>query len=147
SLEAVPVLIDRLKGDDAAVATSAGLALTRILPDGSDELAQVVPVLVESLKDKRTQVRSTAVVGLGLAGPVAVPALTDLVRAHATDAESAWLAAAALELIGAPVQPAVEALVDALPSTNEKVVMHAAGALGAIGPAAESALPQLRKLL
>jgi HEAT repeat protein len=147
SLEAAPVLIDLLKGDDAAVAASAGLALARIIPDDVDGLRQVVPILIEALKDKRTQVRSTAVVGLGLSGGAAVPALADLVKGHATDADSAWQAAAALELIGPPAQPSVAVLVDALQSPNEKVIIHAASALGTIGSEARPALPQLRKLL
>jgi len=151
SLEAAPVLVDLLKGDDPAVAAAAGLALARILPDGSDELPQVVPILVESLKDKRTTVRNTAVVGLGLCGGAAVPALVTLVKAQATDADSAWQAAAALELIGPAAQPALAALVEALTSQNEKVVVHAEGALGAIGiapgGAAAPAVAQLRKSL
>ena len=68
SLEAAPVLIDLLKGDDAAVATSAGLALTRIMPDDENELQQVVPILVAALQDKRSQVRSTAIVARGDVG-------------------------------------------------------------------------------
>ncbi len=147
SLEAAPVLIDLLKGDDPAVATSAGLALTRIMPDDENELQQVVPILLAALQDKRSQVRSTAIVALGMSGRVAVPALTGLVKGFSTDADLAWQAAAALELIGPPSQPAVAALLDALQSPVEKVVVHSARALGAIGAESQPALPQLRKLL
>ncbi len=147
SLEAVPALTELLKDDDAAVAASAGLALARILPPESDELAPAVRVLVGALKDKRTHVRSTAINALGLAGGLAVPALTQLVKGYATDPVLAWQAAAALEMIGPPAQPAVAVLVEALSSPSEKLVCHSAVALGAIGPGAESALAPLRKVL
>jgi HEAT repeat protein len=145
--EAAPVLEKLMEGDDPLVATSAALALARILPPGSDVLARAVPVLIAALKDKRSQVRQKAVTALGAAGSVAVPALSNAVSAHATDADAAWQAAAALELMGPPAEPAVAALSGALQSKNEKVLTHAAEALGAIGAAARSAVPAVVKLL
>src|SRR5262249_40702586 len=145
--EAAPELLRFAQGDDPGVATAAGLALARILPANSKEVGLAIPALVQALKDKRSHVRSTAGVALGTAGPAAVPALIRVLSAHAEDADAAWQAAAALEFMGLPAEPAVSALGEALGSRNEKVLIHSAGALGAIGPAAAPALPALRKLM
>src|SRR5262245_56265833 len=73
--EAAPALEKLVQGDDPVIATSAALALARILPPGSEPVAGAVPVLIAALKDKRSQVRHKAVVALGASGSVAVPAL------------------------------------------------------------------------
>src|SRR5262249_33703874 len=133
------------QGDDALVATSAALALARIAPPESEALGHAVPLLIAALNDKRSQVRHKAVMALGAAGSVAVPALIKAVSAHPTDASGAWQAAPALELGGPPAEPAVAALTSALQSKNEKVLTHAAEALGAIGAGARSAVPAVVK--
>lgn len=149
---AVPLLVDFLNGDNELLATSACLALFKMLPAESDELQAAIPVLVKALKSKAAEVRSEAVVALGQAGSLALPTLTKLVEAHATDGELAWQAAAAMEVMGRAAQPAVSVLVTALKSKTELVVVHAAGALGAIGRSgigngADAAVPHLQKLL
>jgi HEAT repeat protein len=147
SMAAAPVLFSILRGEDPAAATSAGLALTRILPHDSDQLAAVVPALVRSLGNTSADVRSDAVVGLGICGRAAIPALADLVKAHTASSELAEQAATALALMGRAAQPAVPQLADALKSRDDKLVVRAAAALGAIGPEAKDAVPQLRSLL
>lgn len=148
----VPLLLDFLKGDDQQLATSACLALLKILPSESGELQQTIPVLVKALKSQAAEVRSQAIMALGQAGRLAVPALIKLVEANATDGEAASQAAAALEVMGRAAQPAVAVLVKALDSKNEQVVVNAAGALGAIGrggigTGADAAVPKLQRLL
>jgi HEAT repeat protein len=145
--EAVPELVALLQGDDEELATSAGLALVRILPSESDDLRQVIPILVKSLKSDDPVVRSDAVAGLGSAGRLALPALIRLVRGQAGDSRSAWQAAAALQAMGPLAEPAVTVLTDALESDDEQVVIRAAGALGAIGAAAKPAVDELQKQL
>jgi HEAT repeat protein len=152
AVRAAPFLLDFLKGDDQQLATSACLALLKILPPDSDELQQAIPVLVKLLKSQAAEVRGDAIMALGQAGPLALPALIELVEAFAIDADSAAQAAAALEIMGRPAQPAIAVLVKALESKNEQVVVHAAGALGAIGRSrigtgADAAVPRLQRLL
>jgi len=154
---AVPLLMDFLSGDDQQLATTACLALLKILPPESDELQQAIPILVAALKSQAAEVRSQAVVGLGNAGKLALPALIKLVKDGFVDPQLAAQAAAALEIMGRAAQPAVSALVTALESKDEQVVVHAAGALGAIGRSGigrneagsglEAAVPRLKRLL
>src|SRR5262245_62993714 len=145
--EAAPELVTLLQGEDEELATSAGLALVRILPAESDDLRQVIPILVKSLKSDDPAVRSEAVAGLGAAGRLALPALIRLVRGQAGDGRSAWQAAAALQALGPLAEPAVTVLTDALQSHNQTVGIPAAGALGAIGAAAKPAIGELQKRL
>jgi len=145
--DGAPALLNLLKGEDESLATSAGLALARILPEENDDLHDAIPVLVRALKSDEEHVRSEAVAALAATGKVALPLLIKLVKNEAQDGGSAWQAAAALQAIGPRAHPAIAALVAALKSNNENVVVHAAGALGAIGPAAKAAVPNLQKLL
>jgi HEAT repeat protein len=145
--KAVPVLLKLLTGKDIHLATAAGHALTKILPAGSDQLADVVPVLVKSLANPAPEIRNEAIFGLGTCGGKAVPALTKLVEAHEKNPQLAWQAAAALALMGREAAPAAPELIDALSSRQESVASQAAAAVGAIGPQAKSAVPKLQALL
>jgi HEAT repeat protein len=145
--EAAPTLVQLLHHDDESVATAAALALTRVLPPDSEELGEAVPVLIKSLKSRDAHVRAEAVDALASAGRIALPALIELVKNWGKDGESAWQAAAALQMLGSQAAPAVPVLVSALSSGNERIVDQAAGALGAIGAPARSAVPPLRHLL
>lgn len=155
--EAVPLLVDFLNGDDQQLATAACLALLKMVPPDSAELQQAIPILVAALKSQTGAVRSQAVVGLGHAGKPALPALIELVEARDSDPESAAQAAAALEVMGRAALPAIPVLVQALSSKHEQVVVHAAGALGAIGrgglgtaeiaPGGDAIVPELKRLL
>jgi HEAT repeat protein len=147
AMAAVPALFNLLRGEDPQTATSAGLALTHILPNGSDQLSSVIPVLVKSLGSKSVEMRSDAVTALAACGRAALPTLAGLVQAHAANSGLAEQAAAALALMGRAAQPAAPQLTDALKSRDEKVAAQAADALGAIGPESKDAVPQLRSLL
>ncbi|HEY2251101.1 MAG TPA: HEAT repeat domain-containing protein [Planctomycetaceae bacterium] len=154
---AAPLLVEFLHGDDEQLAMSACLALLKILPPESDELREAVPILVAALKSQAAEVRSQSVIGLGHAGKLALPDLIKLVKGWVVDPQSAAQAAAALEIMGRAAQPAVPVLVTALESKDEQVVIHAAGALGAIGRSGigrdeagsglDAAVPRLKKLL
>jgi HEAT repeat protein len=144
---AVPVLKKLLVGKDVHLATAAGLALSEILPAGSEQLAEVVPVLVKSLANTSPEIRNQAIFGLGACGRQALPTLTKLVAGHDKNHDLAWQAAAALALLGPDAEPAIPDLVSALKSKQQSVVAQSAAALGAIGPAAKGAVPQLQALL
>jgi HEAT repeat protein len=147
SMAAAPVLFNLVRGKNPELATSAGLALTRILPHGSDQLTTVIPVLVKSLGSETPEVRNDAVMALGTCGNVAVPALADLVKGHAAKPDLAWQAAAALAMMGPAAKSTVPQLIDALKSGDERVASQAATTLGTIGPEAKDAVPQLRPLV
>jgi HEAT repeat protein len=145
--KAVPLLKRLLAGKDSHLATAAGLALTQILPAGSDQLAEVVPILVKSLANSSPEIRNEAVFGLGACGRKAIPELTKLVEAHQKSPELAWQAATALAMTGREAEPALPGLIDALKSKHENVVTSSADALGAIGPRAKAAVSGLQELL
>ena len=147
SMAAVPVLFNLVRGKDPELATSAGLALTRILPHGSDQLTTVIPVLVKSLGSESPEIRNDAVMALGTCGNAAVPALSELVKGHAAKPDLAWQAAAALSMMGPAAKSTVPQLIDALKSRDERVASQAAATLGAIGPEAKEAVAQLRPLV
>jgi HEAT repeat protein len=144
---AAPDLVGFMLGEDQQLSIAACRALIRILPPNHQDVPQVVSVLVQALKAKDERVRDEAVLTLGSAGSIAVPRLAKLVGAYAADPESAARAAAALALLGREAEPAVAALMKALQSGRESVVVQAAATLSSIGPAAEPAVPQLTKIL
>jgi HEAT repeat protein len=147
SAEAVPLLVDFVKGDDPVRALAAAVAVARILPPDGEALQDAIPVLVKSLKNNSGALRGDAIRALGLIGPQALPPLIALVEKHAADSDAAWNAEVAMEWMGNKAEPAIPALVAALESQKEKVALHAAAALGAIGPPAKDAAPALRKSL
>ncbi len=144
---ATPDLLGFMLGEDQPLSVAACRALVRILPPNHPDLPQVISVLVQALKAKDERVRDEAVITLGSAGSIAIPQLVKLVGAYAADPESAGRAAAALALLGREAEPAVAALMKALQSGRESVVVQAAATLSSIGPAAEPAVPQLKKIL
>ena len=144
---AVPELSALLNGKGEHVAAAAGLALARILPPNSAELRKVIPALAQSLKADSPEIRTDGVIALSLCGAIAVPTLSDLVKAHNANPQHAASAAMALGFMGPEAKAAVPALIDALNSRHEKVVTAAAGALGAIGVASQAAVGELQKLL
>ncbi len=144
---AKPELARFMRGDDPQLSVAASRALLHIRPLDDDLLQQCVRVLIVALTGRDEQAARDAVDGLGLCGSLAVPDLARIVETHATQAESAARAAAALRQIGHHAVPAVPALGKALQSRNETVVEQSIGALAAIGPGAGPAVPELRALL
>ena len=147
AVAAVPDLVRFLKSDDQSRSAAAGLALARILPRGSEVLGDAVPVLVKALKRKEQSIRGDATRALTLIGAPALPLLIEVIERQMDDPELVRDAEAALEGMGADAAPAVPALIKALQSQDENVVMGAARTLGIIGSAAKAAVPELRKML
>jgi HEAT repeat protein len=147
SSEAKVVLEGFMLGEDPHLSILACRALLRILPADDEDRPLTIPILIDAFKSDSEPVRNAATAALGSAGPIAVPELIELVEDHATDSESAGYAAAALAQMGPAAAPAVTALVLALQSSKEPVVVQAALTLGAIGPDAKAAAPNLKKLL
>jgi HEAT repeat protein len=138
--EAVPVLIEALKGQDEGVRFSAAWVLGII----GLEAKTAVPDLIEALKDKDEKIRQYAAEALGRIGPAAkeaVPALIEVLKDQ--DENVRWWAADALGRIGLEAKTAVPDLIEALKDKYEDVRWHAAQALGRIGPAAKEAVPAL----
>ncbi|MCZ6678193.1 MAG: HEAT repeat domain-containing protein, partial [Candidatus Poribacteria bacterium] len=133
SLRAVASLIARLGDQRWQIQRSTEKALPWIDKPTPD----IIPVLLEMLKDEDEQVRRRAVNALGNVGsPAAIPALIDTlgdasksVRSHAIFA---------LSQIG---RPTVDQLIQALHANDRRIPSHAALVLGKIGdPAAVPAL-------
>jgi HEAT repeat protein len=140
-------LLGFMLGEDERLSVAACRALLRILPHDDEDRPKTIPVLIEALHAREASLRDEAVAALGLAGPIAIPDLIKLVDGHVADPESASRAAAALAQMGPNAEPAVTALVHALQSGREPVIVPAAAALSSIGPAAEPAVSQLAKML
>jgi hypothetical protein len=105
--------------------------------------------LARTLFDTDPVTRGLAALELRARGEAARPALDSLVGAlRDPDPNIRLMSANAIAAIGAPARPAVPALVAACSVRDEEVhVLRAcATALGAIGPAAASAVPALREI-
>ena len=141
---AVPVLIDAMQAEAAAVRASATFALA----DMGTAAAAAIPALTAAARDTSEWVRRHAAEGLGLIGQQ-VAERTDL--SAAVDALTAGLgdesyavrdnAARSLAKLGTLAAPAIPDLVARLADENRYVRSHAALALKQIGtPAAQEAL-------
>jgi HEAT repeat protein len=149
--EALPWLVKALEDPDATVTAEVPEALTRIGP-----LRVVLPTLTEALRHQHQGVRGRAANALGELGPrarQAIPALIDLLRD--TEGWVIWRAADALAKMEASANGAVPALCALLQSPsagsshsgyNRYIRAAAVKALGAIGPAAQAAVPVLLAL-
>ena len=105
--------------------------------------------IARALSDTDPVTRGLAALELRARGEAARPALDSLVGAlRDPDPNIRLMSANAIAAIGAPARPAVPALVAACSVRDEEVhVLRAcATALGAIGPAAASAVPALREI-
>ena len=147
---AVPVLISRLKDEDAKTRLEAAESLGSIGPAA----AAAVPALITLLKDERKvliaeavqaewgfeadytpEVRRCAVEALGRIGPAAMPALL-----NALGDQEEGVRRCAVEALGRIGPAAMPALLNALGDQEEGVRRRAVEALGRIGPAAMPAL-------
>ncbi len=136
--EAIPVLMKTLKNADGLVRVAAALALVQVNAD--DDAA--MPVLMEALKNRDGRVRNAAAIALGDIGPEANAGVEALAKAlEDDDLRVRWNSAQALGQMGWAAQAAVGALAKAL--KDETIRSAAAGALGAIGPAARPEGPAL----
>jgi HEAT repeat protein len=133
-------LVKKLKSDNASVRVKAETSLLQIGPDA----AAGVPALIGALKDDDNSVAAVASLALARIGAPAVAPLTDALKDGKPGVRA--LAAATLKRIGPDAKPAVAALVALVKSPGPEAA-PAIDALGAIGPAAKEAVPELVKVL
>lgn len=127
--------IETLRAGNADVRLGAALRLEEIGPDAKP----AVPQLIEALKDDDTRVRQCAASALGAIGPeakAAVPHLAAMLPEEDCGSEAGY----ALGKIG---EPALPALLEALKGEDGEARLHAAAALGDMGPKAKAAVPLL----
>ncbi|MGE3806225.1 MAG: HEAT repeat domain-containing protein, partial [Gemmataceae bacterium] len=191
--EAIPALIEAMKKrDNVGLGTmvkgrddgyapnstreSAVWALLQIGPKGKEALARSgLTILLEGLKDKDPSVRDHTLTALGQLGPLAKPAIPEMVRCLADPSTSVSHSAQfALQSVGPEAAPAVlaclksddakvrraagrtirwmrdlpvEPLIEALRSDDPYVRYSAAQALFSLGPQAKPAAAELIKRL
>jgi HEAT repeat protein len=130
----------------------AGLvSVALVVPALAAVKASDVPPLIKQLHDKDPKNRAAAAKELGHIGSIkkslvkeAVPDLID--AAKDSDINVKIEVYASLGHIGADPEKVVPILVESLKSKDQKLVVGAAQALGYYGPAAEDALPELKKV-
>src|SRR5262249_8918017 len=154
----VLALCATLRDKDVDLRAAAARCLGRLGPaarqivvgDGGVEVAVIVPALLRALGDRDSSVRIQAALALWKVGHRTDASLTLLVRELSVPGDEApdrKCAAEALCEIGAEGRAAVPGLIRALRSPDTTVRFLAAGVLGAMGPAAASAAPELGVLL
>ena len=139
---AVDILTESLKDNSIRCAAAYALGLL-----GADAKA-AVPILIEALKDKKTDFRTNVIQTLGNIGSeanTAVPILIELLK----DDNVRWCAIDALGNIGSASKIAVPTLVDILRDKKEDSFIRkdVAIALGKIGTGANAAVPALVEAL
>ena len=139
-------LQSQLQHPDESVRAATLVALTQVV----DETEQLVPILVEGLRDKQWSVRRKAADQLGSLGDqaeAAVPELLVLLRSDDDDDQD--LASDALRQIDAASAETVPMLIEILKDqgSGRRVRYYALHLLRKTGPAAKSALPVLEELL
>lgn len=140
AVAALPGLNDVLKSSDHASQLWARYAIARI----TDDLPVHLPVFVAALENRTTLFPGMAAAALAGFGPLAAPAVPQLIRElEDADAEYRWSAAGVLAAIGPAASDAVPALISTLNDPDEKVRWYAAWALGEIGALAVDAVPAL----
>lgn len=148
---AVSVWLKQLKSEEAKERVQAAKALGAIegwKPD-RPKAKEVVPPLIEALKDKEDEVRAHVALTLALVGPGAKePVAAALVDAlNDKNAEVRQYAADGLGRIGAVTKKVVPALIEAIKDKNAKVRSRAAMALGEMPWEARGAVPSLLEAL
>lgn len=141
SVAAVEAARSMLKHDNKEVRENAN----EVLGELHKVSAVAIPELREALKDKEWSVRSAAAQALGEFGPVAVDAVPDLINALNDEKAATSWAAVSLAKIAPQNEEVLSVLIKSL--ARESVRDDAVDALRALGPAAQSAVPTLRKLL
>ncbi len=144
--ESIPVLVDTLNDDDAAMRREALYALGAIGPDS----AKVTEKIVACLSDSDAEVRYAACYALGKIGPGASAALPTLAKLRDSDDEFMDIASVWASLKIAPEdaqlkKTAVQYLIKALSDVREQVRIEAAYTLGELGAVAKPATDALKK--
>jgi outer membrane protein assembly factor BamB/HEAT repeat protein len=141
---AIPLLVELLRDESAAIRRDAADALIDLAP----HTERIQPALTRALKDDDTVVAGDAARGLGALGARAgrsVSALVETLSHH--DPYVRIYAAEALASVGPGAAKATEALAEALGDPIPGVRWAACEALASIGPAAQSAVPRLIEAL
>jgi HEAT repeat protein len=148
--QAAPDIIEVLKNDDGSDPQFRAELQFGLGSIGSDD-ASAVPSLVESLNSDNEQVRNSAIFALRNIGPAAGEAAAALRKNLKSEDKflaliSAWSLLAIQPDDAEAAQEAVPALIAGLSWDNENVQIESAKALGELGPAAKSAVPELEKV-
>ena len=165
--DAVPALIQALKDEEAGVRKAAATSLAEtwqvakrgirrdrsqgppptILPPPYEALAQqAVPLLTAALRSSEAPTRASAAEALVETGPIAEPAVPDLVQILQKDSDSSVRLQATLALgsIGLGAKAAVPVLVEKLRSEKaDGVRVNTAAVLGMIRSSPETVVPAL----
>lgn len=139
--DAVPILVEGLKHEDAGIRNASASTLGKIGPDA----VGAVPALIEALEDKYREVHRTAVEAIGRIGPGASEAIPILIEKLADgDSGSGGQIATAL----AQLKPdSIPSLIELLESDDDDLILWAIKSLEEIGPDAKDAVGPLVKLL
>jgi HEAT repeat protein len=138
--ETVGALIDAATSKDARVARAA-IAAIRSLQPGPKRVSEV---LGKALKSNDQATTMYALQTLVEGGANAVPFLKEALK----NQDTAYLAATAVEQIGAPAAPTAPELTAILGKTkHSQLIIQTLLALASIGPEAVSAAPQIKPLL
>jgi RNA polymerase sigma factor (sigma-70 family) len=106
----------------------------------------VIPLVVETMKDREMNTRTWAVSAARRIGKEAVPSIVAAIKASSSYDEKQHLLEA-IKSIGQNAKDAVSVLIPLLKAADTSERLDATQALGAIGPAASSAVPALLDLL
>jgi HEAT repeat protein len=124
---ALPLVLESLQDDDAALAQSACSVLRLMGPTATN----TVPVLASLVFEVDEELRESIFLALADIGSAALDDLTDMLRHR--DANVRRLAAMAISRMGREATPALPALCDATDDQDASVRFWAVGALGEIG--------------
>jgi HEAT repeat protein len=145
---AMPGLVMALRDPDRIVRWASAKTLGFMPPDKAES---VILPLAQLLSDPILHVRMQAALSLEALGSVAqaaVPALAKSLTNKSGDIEARLAAMYALMKIGpAHLQPALPALIGLLSDRDPRVVRTACQVLAEIGPPAEPAIGELRRLI
>jgi RNA polymerase sigma factor (sigma-70 family) len=158
--DAVPSLLELLKGKDNELRAMAAIALARMGRKGKEaipETKDAIPLLIKCLDEDDQFLRSSAAHALGQMAPEsksAIPALIQLLKDESPDGRQTsfphlghvrdYVNVEALSRFG---KDAVPLLTEALKDPNENLRISAAVALARIGEPAKSAVPELIRAL
>jgi HEAT repeat protein len=136
---AVPAMAELLKDADENVRRQVVQAVRAIRPGAE----VTVPLCVKLMEDPDPAVRVRMLTAIAEAGKKAVPGLIEGLK----NEKAAYWACLVLRDIGADAAEAVPALTEKLKDPRPEIRREAVLTLGAIGPAAAAAIPQIAALL
>jgi HEAT repeat protein len=144
--DCVPQLVEMLAEKEEDLKVGVLTALSAIGPAA----AEAVPAISKSLSDDSDRVNSAACIALGHIGSAAesaVPAIDKLLKSKSVYAQAAaaWSLAQIQKDHAAVAKKVLPLMIKSLKSPVELVRLEAAETLGSLGPAAKSAVPDLKQ--